>query len=112
MNQIATFIIGEDGNLTFLVTEGTTEMFPDVPACRASHVEPSNFVFRTLFHFLRQIFGDKGRVSDWTRAWPVIWRVNTKPTAGVILPERWPNRQDAIDAEIEFLNGWFLRRNP
>jgi hypothetical protein len=110
VENVATFIIDEAGDLTFLVTEGTTEMFPDVPAHRASHVEPDSFVFRTLFHALRRVFGDKGRMSDFTRSWPVLWRVNTKPTAGVILPGRWTNRQDAIDAEVGFLNDYFLRR--
>lgn len=84
-------------------------MFPEATAQRASHVEPDSFLFRLLFHALRRVFGDKGRMSDLTRRWPVWWRVNTKPTAGVILEGRWRNRQEAIDAEIEYLNSWFAR---
>jgi hypothetical protein len=36
--------------------------------------------------------------------------VDTTPTAGVVLEGRWMLRQDAIDAEIKFLNSWFLER--
>jgi hypothetical protein len=81
-----------------------------VPATRrGSHVEPDSLIFRVLFHSLRAFFGDKGRMSDFTRGWPCLWRVNTAPVGGPVLPQRYSNRAEAIDAEVVFLNDWFLR---
>ncbi len=104
--KIVTVFIDEDG-MTFLMDESVKLFEGEGEVRRASHVEPDSFVFRIAFHALRTIFGDKGRMSDLTRKWPVMWRVNTKPTAGVILPQRFRDRQAAIDAEIVFLNEWF-----
>jgi len=104
--KVITVFIDDEG-MTFLMDE-TVKLFEgEGEVKRASHVEPDSLVFRLLFHTLRHVFGDKGRMSDFTRSWPCLWRVNTKPTAGVILPGRWRNRQEAIDAEIVFLNEWF-----
>jgi hypothetical protein len=107
---VATFVIDEQGNVKYLVNEATDKMFEgDAVKQRASHVEPDNWLFRIAFHMLRQVFGDRGRMSDLTRRWPCLWRVNTKPVGGPILEPRWRNRQEAIDAEIEFLVEWFVR---
>ena len=51
---------------------------------RLSHIEPTNAVKRWAFHRLRRLFGDEGRVSDWTRRWRCQWRVNFAPTNGDI----------------------------
>jgi hypothetical protein len=106
MPNLATLIIDDvTGDVTFLVTPAAAAFVtPDAVVSRASHVEPDNFLLRILFHALRTVLGDKGRMSDFTRRWPCLWRVNTAPTAGVILPNRYTNRQAAIDAEVEFLN--------
>lgn len=104
--KIVTVFIDEDG-MQFLMTESIKLFEGEGEVRRASHVEPDGFVFRIAFHALRNFFGDKGRMSEFTRSWPCLWRVNTKPTAGVILPGRWRDRQQAIDAEIVFLNEWF-----
>ena len=108
--RVISFIIDEQGDLTYLMDDAVKTMFEgEGEVRRASHVEPDSLAFRIAFHLLRRIFGDKGRMSDLTRKWPCLWRVNTKPTAGVILPGRWHNRQEAIDAEIVYLNDWFAR---
>jgi hypothetical protein len=123
--KIIALTIEEDGDLTFLNTE-SSKAFLEVGTAktrRASHVEPVNVVYRVLFHALR-FFGDKNKMAEWTRHWPVLWRVNTKPVGGPILtwahvypkwPEykavaTWRNRQEAIEAEIKFLNNWFVSR--
>lgn len=102
--------IREDGNIIYMPNESTScfEELGVINSKRASHVEPDNFPLRILFHMLRCIYGDKGRMSEFTRHWPCLWRVNTKPTVGVILPERWRNREDAIAAEIAFLNDYLI----
>ena len=120
--------IDEDGNLVYLKTS-EHDIFAEmgeVVTRRASHVEPGPRYERWLFHTLRFFFGDKGRVSDWTRSWYTLWRVNTAPVGGPIL--RWKHvispcpvcmaeniyyendRQRAIDTEIIFLNKFFLER--
>jgi hypothetical protein len=70
---------------------------------RASHVEPDGLISRALFSLLRRAFGDKGRVGQWTRTWNVLWRVNLGPSNGPILDERFINRDEAIAAEIKWL---------
>lgn len=101
--KIITVFIDEDG-MTFLMDENVKLFEGEGEVRRASHVEPDGFVFRIAFHALRTIFGDKGRMSDFTRSWKTLWRVDTSPVGGPILPKRYRNRQEAIEAEIEFLN--------
>lgn len=124
-----TMTIEETGDLTFLDTD-SAEAFLDIGETtkrRASHVEPAVWGYRVVFHVLR-FFGDKNRLAEWTRHWPVLWRVNTKPVGGPIMKLKhaypqapwvfpagegiavWGNRQDAIEAEIKFLNEWFANR--
>jgi hypothetical protein len=74
---------------------------------RASHIEPLYPVSRVLFHLLRKLFGETGRVAEWTRHWDVLWRVNLKPSGGPILPYYFHDRQKAIAAEIAWINDNF-----
>jgi hypothetical protein len=110
---VASFTVTEDGDVVYLNTPHAVAMFQDDDTVtqRASHVEPDSFVFRVLFHALRFVFGDKGRMSDFTRHWPCLWRVNTGPVGGPIFLKRYTNRQEAIDAEVEFLIDWFSQRS-
>lgn len=111
MQNTVTIIIDELGDVSFLLTEAAQCFVnEDTDVARASHVEPDSWLFRFLFHRLRRVFGDKGRMSEFTRHWPCLWRVNTQPVGGPILPGRWRNRKDAIDAEVAFLNRWFEER--
>lgn len=129
--KILTVTIDENGDLVYLKTDSCDALLElgETVTKRASHVEPDNFLLRRLFHTLR-LFGDKNRIADWTRNWNCLWRVNTSPVGGPILLWRhvwgsedwmkglsgynyvalWRNRQSAIDAEIKFLNDWFLTR--
>jgi hypothetical protein len=117
----------EHGNLEYIKTEGDDALLElgEVVTRRASHVEPVNIILRVLFHILRTVVSDKSAAAAWTRVWPCLWRVNTAPVGGPVLRLKhlppddaffvnsediavWRNRQDAIDAEIKFLNEWFL----
>ena len=70
---------------------------------RASHVEPVYRVKRAAFRLLRWPFGDTGRVADWPRNWRGPWQADLAPSGGPVLgPFR--NRQNAIDAEVAWLN--------
>lgn len=109
--KVVILTIDENGDQVFLKTDSADVFLEqgEVITKRASHVFPELFWKRLAFRILR-ILGDRGRVAQWTRTWQGPWLVDTKPTAGVVLSGRWMNRQDAIDAEVIFLNEWFARR--
>jgi hypothetical protein len=103
--------ITDEGDAIFLHSESAAaflDMGDVAEHRRASHVEPENIILRNLFHILREKFGEYGWVASFTRLWPCLWRVNTAPVGGPILPGRWRSRSAAIAAEIAFLNDWFL----
>ena len=104
-----TFIIG-GGDCTYLMTEAAPQIDGAVVS-RASHVEPDNVVLRFCFHVLRQWLGDKGRMSDFTRSWSCLWRVNMEPVGGPILCTRYYDRSQAINAEVIALNKFFSGEN-
>ena len=106
INQEVTLIIRDDGALVCLDHEETSFLrkLGRVTTRRASHVEPRDKTLRFHFHMLRYIFGDKGRMSEFTRHWPCTWRVNLTPVGGPVMSHRWQLRQDAIDAEVEWLH--------
>ena len=103
MKVITCFI--DDTGVTFLMDENVKMFEGEGEVRRASHVEPDSLVFRIAFHALRRVFGDKGRMSNFTRSWPCLWRIDTSPVGGPVLEQRYRNRQAAIDAEIAFFNG-------
>lgn len=108
--EIVTVTIDENGDLAFLSTD-MSDVFLEMGKAvkrRASHVEPERLAKRIAFRVLRGVFGDHGRVAEWTRNWSGKWRVDTRPTAGVVLPQLFDSRDEAITAEIEFLNKFFL----
>lgn len=120
-SKIVTITIEEDGSQTFLKTDSADIFLEcgEVITRRASHVEPANWALRFIFSLLRTLSADTSVVAAWTRTWRCLWRVNTKPVGGPILHESdyagswiltWRNRQDAIDAEIKFLNNFFAER--
>lgn len=127
--KVLTVTIDENGDLIYLKTS-EHDIFAElgeVITRRASHVEPLDPLLRFAFRVLR-LFGDKTRVAEWTRGWECLWIVDTRPVGGPILrnkdvydwcPPTCANhnavatfavRQNAIDAEIIFLNKFFLER--
>ena len=136
-DKIVTATIDENGDVLFLATHENDAVFLNhgtVVTRRASHVEPANAWLRPLFHVLRFFAGNKDRVAAWTRTWNCEWRINTRPVGGPILTwgDVWKakghvtlspwldtlsqynqtaiftGRQKAIDAEIVYLNKFFL----
>ena len=110
-----TITIDESGNLKMLETT-MAEPFKVLGTAvtkRASYVEPYEFLPRLAFSIIRRVVSDDSRLADWTRRWDCFWRVNTKPVGGPILRNQYGNiaawwiREDAIVAEIEFLNKFF-----
>jgi hypothetical protein len=131
-SKVVTMTIEDDGTATFLKTDSADIFLEcgEVITRRASHVEPAMRYERWAFHLLRTLFGESGVVSDWTRGWKTLWRVNTKPVGGPILtwahvyptctfclnPQVasriyvFSDRQKAIDSEIAFLIPFFAER--
>ncbi len=123
MSEI-TLTIDEQGDILCLDTE-SAQAFKElgtVETKRASYVEPAGRYERWLFTIIRAVVPDDSRLAEWTRGWDVSWRIDTHPVGGpllrwkYLLPEgsesiaTFSNRQAAIDAEIDFLNRWFLER--
>lgn len=107
--QTVEITITEEGAIRFLVNETTAPLVSaDAVTRRASHVEPDGYIARAVFHSLRRLFGEKGAVSEFTRRWPVLWRVNLAPIGGPVMPGRWRDRSAAIAFEIEHLNAHFI----
>ena len=106
-----TFIIDiSTGDAVYLVTEAASTLQLGAMPSRASHVIPRNFALRGLFYLLRYWLGDKGRMSDFTRSWRCEWIIDTRPVGGPILPTIYYDRKQAINAEVAFLNQWFIGR--
>jgi len=117
--RVVTVTIDESGDLVYLNTP-ESDIFLELGETitrRASHVEPYEFLPRLLFTAIRYFIRDDSRLANWTRTWACKWRVNTSPVGGPILRGydyagdwilSWDNRQDAIRAEVKFLNTFFL----
>jgi len=101
--------LSEDGDVRFLVNDTTACLLEDNSVVRrASHVDPDSYILRIAFHALRAMFGEKGLVGEFTRKWPCAWRVDLSPSNGPLLDEVFYSRQDAIEAEVEWLNANFI----
>jgi hypothetical protein len=103
MSDIITVFIENDGNVSFLDSPLTAgfNLGPSVTR-RYSSVEPDAAILRRIFQFLRCMFGEAGRISDWTRRWTCVWRAQIK--SGPLLSIRSRDRQQVISAEIAYFN--------
>lgn len=68
---------------------------------RVSHIVPVNPIKRAMFRTLRLIFGERGRVADYTRSWTGAWRATIIATGQTYTA---PSRADAIAWELGILN--------
>jgi hypothetical protein len=80
----------------------------EITTKRGSHVVPDKFWLRLAFRIIRFCVRDTSRLAAWTRTWGCLWRVDTSPVGGPILPDRYISRENAIAAEIKFLNQFFF----
>lgn len=109
MSQPVVIHVSEDGTIRFLVSEDSKPfMTEDALVRRASHVVPVSKTLRVIFHGLRSVFGEYGWVSDFTRRWKCLWYVDLSPIGGDRLPGVYRNRAEAIAAEIQYLNEFFI----
>jgi hypothetical protein len=110
MQNEVTFIIDEQGDALYLLTDAakTLDFTECPPRLRASHVLPECIALRLVFRAVRALVSDTSRIAQWTRGWGCLWLVDTSPVGGGIIPLRWRNRAEAIDAEVEALNEYFI----
>lgn len=73
---------------------------------RGAYVYPLSPVLRRVFKALRRRFGDRGLISDFTRAWPCRWAV-VLPGEHVRLPGVYRSHFAAVCAEVQ----WLCHRN-
>jgi hypothetical protein len=113
MQNEATLIIDlATGDCKMVLTKAAKTLhLTDSPSRRASHIIPRNFVLRLIFYITRFLVRDDSRLAQWTRTWGCAWLIDTRPVGGPILDGVWYNRLAAIDAEVEFLNRWFIWRD-
>jgi len=77
--------IKADGTIEFLgYPPPGMELPAGIVRRRFSEIIPVNPVKRAVFRGLRWMFGEEGRVSDWTRAWSGPWegRILLGPARG------------------------------
>lgn len=68
---------------------------------RMSHVEPVSWPLRLLFHLVRGVVADSSAAAAWTRGWRCLWRVRI--FGGPVLAGGWRDREQAIAAEVDWL---------
>ena len=96
--------VGSDGNLEFLMEPEAGDLLQQgmVVTRRASHILPKGKILRIAFKAIRGIFGETGKVSEWTRQWQCRWIVDLGPSGGPVLG--WfGDRRNAIAAEQHWL---------
>lgn len=98
-----------DGTVKHIsVDEFSTNFLGTATRRRASNVEPIHRGLRAIFYIIRSITSDNGWIAAWTRKWPCQWQANLYLSGGPVLgPFR--NREDAIWAEIRWLNSCYER---
>jgi hypothetical protein len=62
---------------------------------RVSYIYPACLWLRIVFILLRKLFGDSGRVAEWTRRWRCLWEVRI----GNQVWTGFQDRQKAIEFE-------------
>lgn len=72
-----------------------------VTRTRISHIVPLWFPKRAVFRLLRIMFGERGRVADWTRSWRGPWHASIVATGAWSVFEK---RADCVAWEIQQIN--------
>lgn len=77
-----TLRIKKDGTIEWLVPPPFPVPVVNQTKQRFSEIVPTDPLRCLAFRILRKLFGETGRVSDWTRSWRCLW-------TGRILTGRW-----------------------
>jgi hypothetical protein len=94
-----TLIITNSGHL---LTLGNPLGLPGVvESKRWSEIIPCSIPKRIAFRVLRYLFGERGRVAQWTRGWRTTWQMTVLSTG---YTARCNDRQSLIQLEHEQFN--------
>jgi hypothetical protein len=107
--RTVTVTIDESGDQVFL--SNAADVFGEhgtYETHRGSHVVPVSVPLRVAFKALRAVVSDKSAVAAWTRTWRCEWQVEIVNGTTLKGMGGWYVRQEAISAEIEYLNEQFL----
>jgi len=111
MRPIARLLIRSDGRL---FVEGLTNPFvglwPTSEPRRASWIEPHSWLLRLVFRGLRRLFGDCGKVAEWTRTWRCQWRVDFRPLGESFVVGPFRMRSEAVEYEAKFVLDWLCAK--
>ena len=93
-------VVDEDGTISHIVGDEMPKIEGNAVTRRASNVLPFGITKQIAFKALRRVFGDKGRVSAWTRRWrgPQIVEIIDGPTLGP-----FHSRTEALVREVLWL---------
>lgn len=72
-------LIRRDGTMCWL-TAPPIHLAGSITTKRFSEIVPRNPALRLAFRALRKVFGETGKVSDWTRSWHCMWRMTVLET--------------------------------
>lgn len=100
-----TIDIRPDGSVEMLAVDMASpfvSMGEGVRKRRASHITPTCLKLKLWFKLLRWVFGDSGRVGEWTRRWVCAWTVDLRPSGGPVI-DGFMSRRKAIDFEHRWL---------
>jgi hypothetical protein len=73
----------------------------DLSYRRVSHIWPVHPVKRIAFRLLRALFGERGRVAQWTRQWQGPWQAIIIDTGETFVHQ---SRRVCLDWEHEVIN--------
>lgn len=90
----------EDGRISWIGDLDLDLPVENVIKRRVSHIVPVNPIKRAFFRVLRILFGESGRVSNWTRAWRGPWLVVIIETGSRFVHQ---SRSECIKWELEQL---------
>lgn len=76
---------------------------------RASHVIPEHELKKIAFKIFRKIFGDTGKISNWTRTWKGPWLIDFSPTIGGLYGP-FLSREKALEVEYKKLKEWLIKQ--
>lgn len=99
-----------DGTVRAVVSDEALQISEAIGATvtlRASNVVPANVFKFVAFILLRQCFGERGRVANWTRTWRGDWEVWMKGNTQRRPDFAHPSRRVCIDWEVRELNRRF-----
>jgi hypothetical protein len=80
---------------------------------RISYIYPQNLILRVIFKTLRKLFGDNGKIADWTRNWECKWQIEIldENKSEKKIFKGFKDRKIAIDFEKNYIINQKTKKN-